>query len=211
MAAPVSVLMVEDHPVYRDGLVNAIERREDLTLIGSVDSAGAALDALRNGGADVVLLDVALPDGSGIARVQDLLSAGAGCVLVLSADTDGETVRTALASGAAGFIAKDADRHEICDAIVTVANSGAYLWPGLQATIVTQMRQAEEASRVRLSDRERQVLALIAEGLSYPEIATRIYVSTGTVKTYATRAFEKLGVSGQAAAIAEAMRRGLIK
>jgi two-component system nitrate/nitrite response regulator NarL len=73
------------------------------------------------------------------------------------------------------------------------------------------MRQAEEASRVRLSDRERQVLALIAEGLSYPEIATRIYVSTGTVKTYATRAFEKLGVSGQAAAIAEAMRRGLIK
>jgi two-component system nitrate/nitrite response regulator NarL len=211
MEAPVSVLMVEDHPVYRDGLASAIERRDDLILIRTVTSAAEALEALRGAGADVVLLDIALPDGSGIARLHDLLEAGASCVLVLSANTDGETVRAALASGAAGFIAKDADRDEICDAIATVARTGAYLWPPLQATLVDELRRTDGSPTVHLSDRERQVLVLIAEGLSYHEIGRRIYVSSGTVKTYATRAFEKLGVSGQAAAVAEAIRRGLIE
>jgi two-component system nitrate/nitrite response regulator NarL len=210
VSEPFRVLVIEDHPIFSFGLTNAIERRDDLVLVGAAATGEEALAQVQQQGVDVALLDIRLPDGDGIARVPELLSAGARHVLVLSAHTDGTTVHAALTAGAAGFVSKDADRSDICDAIVAVARGEAYLWPGLHSQVVDEIRRVAEASATRLSDREQQIVALIAEGMSYVAIGKRLYLGTATVKTYAARAFEKLGVSDRSAAVAEAMRRGLI-
>jgi two-component system nitrate/nitrite response regulator NarL len=210
MPDPIRVMIVEDHPTFSYGLVKSIERRDDLEPVAAVTTATEALEALAGEPVDVVLLDITLPDGNAISRISELRAAGARHVLVLSAHTDGQSVHGALAAGADGFVPKDADRSDICDAIVSVAHGEAYLWPGLQAQVVEEIRRVAEASVTRLSEREHQILVLIAEGMSYAAIGQRLYLGTATVKTYASRAFEKLGVSDRSAAVAEAMRRGLI-
>jgi two-component system, NarL family, nitrate/nitrite response regulator NarL len=208
----IRVLIVDDHPLYREGVAAAIEGDLRLALVGTAGTLAAGLEAAAELEIDVALIDLSLPDGDGVALVSQLRETAAGPrSVVLSASTDSATVHSAIAEGAAAFIPKEADRQEICDAIARVAGGDTYVSPGLLNGMLEEIRRVHTASGALLSEREREVLTAVAEGLSYGEIGQRLHVSASTVKTYVQRIFEKFGVSERAAAVAEGLRRGLIE
>jgi two-component system nitrate/nitrite response regulator NarL len=132
-------------------------------------------------------------------------------IAFLSAYLDAPVVYTAVAGGAAAYLSKEADRQEICDAITAVARGQTIFAPQVQAGIAQEVRMRREDDRPALTAREREVLELTAGGRSAPQIAEQLFLSTATVKTHLQRLYEKLGVSDRAAAVAEAMRRGLLE
>jgi two-component system, NarL family, nitrate/nitrite response regulator NarL len=130
---------------------------------------------------------------------------------MIDADPEPGAVYSAIARGAAGYLTKDADARELCDAISAVARGTIVLAPQVQNGIAGEIRLRAVHDRPFLSDRERQVLNLVAEGLTAPQIGRRIHLSTATVKTHLAHVYEKLGVAERAAAVAAAMRRGLVE
>jgi two-component system nitrate/nitrite response regulator NarL len=208
----VRVLVADDHPVFRDGIVRAIRDRPELELAGVAEDGRSALDAVLRLAPDVALLDVRMPGLDGPQVLRALKREGsASRVLFLSAFTDAPLVYDALEAGAAGFVAKDAERAEICEAVERVARGETVLSPGLQSGLVAQIRLRAQDDRPVLTAREAEVLHLLAQGRSAPAIARELVLSPTTVKTHLGHLYEKLGVSDRAAAVAEAMRRGLIE
>jgi two-component system nitrate/nitrite response regulator NarL len=132
-------------------------------------------------------------------------------VVIIAARPDSREVYAALAEGAAGYLTKEADARELCDAITAVARGRTVLAPELQAGVAGEIRLRAPHDRPVMSARERETLTLIAEGLSAPQIGRTLHLSTATVKTHLQHIYEKLGVSERAAAVAEAMRRGLLE
>ena len=132
-------------------------------------------------------------------------------VVFLSAYLDSAVVYRALAAGAAGYLSKDSNRQSICDAVAAVARGDAVFAPEIQGGIAREIRMRENDGRPTLTPREREILNLTAEGCTAPEIGRRLYLSPTTVKTHLQHLYEKLGVSDRAAAVAEAMRRGLLE
>lgn len=214
MSGPrVTVLVADDHPLFRDGIVRAIRERPDLELVGEASDGREALALVRELQPDVAVLDLKLPELDGMQVLNALRRDGVTSrVLILSAFTEGPLVHAALSAGAVGYLAKSVERAEICDAIAAIARGETVLDAGLQAGLVAAVRaQGAADQRPWLSPREREVLALIAEGLSAPAIAGRLHIAPGTAKTHLSHLYEKLGVSDRAACVAEAMRRGLLE
>jgi two-component system nitrate/nitrite response regulator NarL len=204
------VFITEDHPVYREGLVECIRDRVGLELVGEAEDGREALDRIRELEPDVALVDLKLPGLDGIDVAKAIRGEQLDTrVLMLSAYADGPLIYEAMQGGAAGYLTKEAEADEICDAIVAAGAGETVLSPDIEHRLVHQVRLRSERQST-LSGREREVLALVAEGLSSAEIGKRMHLSEGTVKTYIHRAYEKLGVSSRAAAIAEAMRRGIL-
>jgi two-component system nitrate/nitrite response regulator NarL len=206
------VLVADDHPLYRDGVVRAIRERPDLELVAECDDGRAALEQIRDLEPDVALLDVKMPllDGTAVLNAVDREKLPTR-IAFLSAYLDAAVVYTAVAGGAAAYLSKEADRQEICDAIAAVARGQTIFAPQVQAGIAQEMRMRREDERPALSRREHEVLELTAKGRSAPQIAEQLFLSTATVKTHLQRLYDKLGVSDRAAAVAEAMRRGLLE
>jgi two-component system nitrate/nitrite response regulator NarL len=209
----VSVLVADDHPLFREGIERAVKERPELELVGAAADGRTALERIRDLAPAVAVLDLRLPglDGFQIlnAVTRDALPTR---VLFLSASGDPEVVYQAVQGGAAGYFRKEADRDAILDAISAVARGGTVVDSGLQAGVFEQIRMRGTGDeRPILTAREREVLTLMAEGLSGPQIAERLIVAIPTVKTHQARLYEKLGVSERAAAVAEAMRRGLLE
>jgi two-component system nitrate/nitrite response regulator NarL len=161
----------------------------------------------------VAVLDLRLPQLDGLQVLNAVTRDGLPTrVLFLSASSDPELVYRAVQGGAAGYFRKEADRQAILDAIAAVARGNTVIDPALQTGVFDQIRmRGTGEERPILTAREREVLALMAEGLSGPQIAERLIVAVPTVKTHQARLYEKLGVSERAAAVAEAMRRGLLE
>lgn len=204
------VFVSEDHPVYREGLVESIRDCPELELVGESGDGLQALDRIRELRPDLALLDLRLPGLDGIGVLRALANETVDTrVLLLSAYSDGALVYEALEAGAAGYISKDAAVEEIIAAIRSAAAGETVLSPGLQQRLARQINRHERQSS-QLSAREQEIVTLIADGLSSGAIGERLNLSEGTVKTYTRRAFEKLGVCSRAAAIAEAMRRGIL-
>ena len=172
----------------------------------------AALDAIGEEEPDVALLDGTLA-GLTCEQVLNAVSRDGlrTRVVLIAARPEPERVYSALADGAAGYLTKDADARELCDAITAVARGGTVLSPELHAGVAGEIRLRSPRRRPLLSERERQTLVLIAEGKSAPDIGRVLHLSTATVKTHLQHIYEKLGVSERAAAVAEAMRRGLLE
>jgi two-component system, NarL family, nitrate/nitrite response regulator NarL len=212
MGSPVTVLVADDHPLYREGIARAIEQRPDLRLVGAVADGQEALDRIRALTPDVAVLDVRMPVFDGVEVLTALRAEQRPTrIVLLSAFTDREIVVAAVAAGVDGYLSKDADRTEICDAVAAVARGEARLDPALQAGLMDEIRRRRtQGPPARLTDREAEVLRFIAEGMSAPAIAERLELSTATVKTHLSNLYEKLGVSDRAAAVAEAMRRDLL-
>jgi two-component system nitrate/nitrite response regulator NarL len=197
----VRVVVADDHPLYRDGVVRA------LSASGQIEVVAEAAD-----GPDVALLDYKLPDLDGVSVLQAVVRDSLGArVLLLSAFTDSGLVYEALQIGAAGYLPKEAKREEIVDAVLACARGDLVLPPDLTSGLVSEIRMRRTSDAPALTDREREVLRLIADGKSLPEIAKELYLGVTTVKTHAQHLYEKLGVSDRAAAVAEAMRRHLIE
>ena len=207
-----SVIVADDHPLFRDGVVRAVRGWPELELVAEVSNGREALDQIRELAPDVACVDLRLPDidGIGIAKAvtRDRLPTK---VLLLSAFADDELVYRALVAGASGYLTKDATQEEIARAIHGVASGRTQLAPELAAGLANQIRSRSHRDTPLLTERERQVLELLCEGLSAPQIAQRLYLGTTTVKSHLGRLYEKLGVSDRAAAVAEAMRRGIVE
>jgi two-component system, NarL family, nitrate/nitrite response regulator NarL len=207
-----SVLIADDHPMYREGVAGALRRRAEIESVVEAGSGREALEMIARAEPDVALLDVQMADLDGVqvARVIERESRSTR-TLFLSAYYDQEIVYKALAAGAAGYLSKDARGNEIADAVVAVARGETVLGRDIQAAVAQRIRQTAERTGPSLSAREREVLALVATGLPSPEIARRLNLSTTTVKTHLQRVYEKLGVGDRAAAVAEAMRQHLLE
>jgi two-component system, NarL family, nitrate/nitrite response regulator NarL len=209
----IRVVVADDHPLFREALDRAVRQRPELELVGAAPDGRAALEAIRELAPDVAVLDLRLPGLDGIqilnAVTRDRLATR---TLILSASGDPEVVYRAVQGGAAGYFLKEADRDAILDAIAAVTRGRTAIDPTLQAGVFDQIRlRGTGEDRPILTAREREVLALTADGLSAPQIAERLIVALPTVKTHQARLYEKLGVSERAAAVAEAMRRGLLE
>ena len=208
----VRVVVADDHPLYRDGVVRALLASGQIDVVAQAGDGRGALEAIREHGPDVALLDYKLPGLDGVAVthavVRDKLSTR---VLLLSAYTESGLVYQALQTGAAGYLLKEARREQIVDGVLACARGETVLAPELAGGLVTEIRLRANSDAPALTERESEILKLIAEGKSLPEIARELFLGVTTVKTHVQHLYEKLGVSDRAAAVAEAMRRRLIE
>jgi two-component system nitrate/nitrite response regulator NarL len=210
--ARIRVYVADDHPLYREGVVGAIKERSDFELVGETGDGRQALEEITELAPDVAVLDVKMPGLDGV-RVLNALRRDQVTtrVMFLSAYLDSAIVYRAVAAGASAYLSKDAGRQAICDTVAAVARGDSVLAPEIHAGIAEEIRLREHDNRPALTQREREILGLTAEGCTAPEIGRRLYLSTTTVKTHLQHLYEKLGVSDRAAAVAEAMRRGLLE
>ena len=211
-AGRVRVFVADDHPLVREGLMRAVSQQPALEVIGSAGDGRTALDEIRRLLPDVALLDVKMPELDGIAVVRALTRDEVPTrVVFLSAYVDSAVAYRAVAEGAAGFLSKESSATAVCEAITAAHRGETVMSPEIQSGLAAEIRLRAAPERVALSAREREVLALIADGLSGPDIAQRLHLSPATVKGHLGSLYEKLGVSERAAAVAEAMRRGLLE
>jgi two-component system, NarL family, nitrate/nitrite response regulator NarL len=207
----VRVVVADDHPLFREGVVRALALSGEVNVVGEADDGTSALALIKELRPDVALLDYRMPgmDGAAVAaavRGSDLPTR----VLLLSAHDESAIVYQALQQGAAGFLLKDSTRSEIVKAVLDCASGRDVVAPSLVGGLAGEIRQRAAPAAPVLSAREREVLGLIARGRTIPAIAGELYVAPSTVKTHVQRLYEKLGVSDRAAAVAEAMRQGLL-
>ncbi len=206
------VYVADDHPLYREGVVRAIKERPEFELVGSTGDGRKALEDIRELKPQVAVLDLRMPGLDAISVTKAIeRDALPTRVLLISASTDTPIVYEAVRAGAYSYISKDAGRREICEAIAGVARGDTVFSKNMQADLVAHVRGRQEEDRPVLTPREREVLTYLAKGSSAPQIAERLYLSTATVKTHLANLYGKLGVSDRAAAVAEAMRRGLLE
>jgi two-component system nitrate/nitrite response regulator NarL len=212
MAERVRVLVAEDHPLFRQAVVRTVKERPDLEIVAETADGREALDAIRALKPDVAVLDLKMPGLDGVQVLNALTRDGDPTrVVLLSAYLDGATAFEAVAAGAAAYLSKDADAARIADAIAAVARGETVIGQEVQSGLAQQIRAQRDGRRTLLSDREREVLGHVAAGRSAPEIGRLLFLSTATVKGHLQSLYDKLGVSDRAAAVAEAMRRGLLE
>ena len=211
MAERVSVVVGDDHPMFRDGVVRALQSSGSIEVVAEADDGTAALAAIREHRPQVALLDYRMPgmDGAAVAAavVRDALPTR---VLLISAHDESAIVYRALQDGAAGFLPKESTRSDLVNAVLDCAKGRDVVAPSLAAGLAGEIRRRAEPDAPALSPREREVLVLIAGGASIPAMAKELFLAPSTVKTHVQRLYEKLGVSDRAAAVAEAMRRKLL-
>ena len=198
--------------MFRDGVVRALTGSGLIDVVAEAQDGVSALAAIREHLPQVALLDYRMPglDGSQVAAavVRDELPTR---VLLISAHDEAAIVYSALQAGAAGFLPKESSRAELVNGVLECARGRDVVAPILAAGLAGEIRRQGKSDAPTLSPREREVLKLIAAGGSIPAMAKELFLAPSTVKTHVQRLYEKLGVSDRAAAVAEAMRRGLLE
>ena len=206
--SPIRVLIVDDHPVVRDGLRGMLAGAPDLEVVGEAADGGEALALVGSLRPHVILMDLRMPGMGGAAAIRQLNEQGTEArVLVLTTyDSDSDVV-TALEAGATGYLLKDAPREQLVGAIRAAARHEAVLAPSVASRLVSHLREpAQEA----LSERELEVLTLIAQGETNRGAAARLFISEATIKTHLLHIYSKLDVNDRAAAVAAGYERGLL-
>lgn len=205
-------MVVDDHPFFRDGVTRGLARDGRVEVVGEAGTGTEALAVIGRELPDVALVDYQLPDMNGVDVTHALRrDSVTSRVLLVSAVTDGAVVFRALEEGAAGYLAKDASRTELIDAVMQVARGETVIPGGLTEGLAAQIRLRAQPSAPALTPRELDVLKGFARGLSIPQLAAELFVAPSTVKTHTQRLYEKLGVSDRAAAVAVAMRLRLLE
>jgi two-component system, NarL family, nitrate/nitrite response regulator NarL len=208
--APISVILADDHPLFRSALLETIASDDRIQVVATGADGQEALDLIREHQPRVAVLDMRMPRLDGREVVRRLRQADLPTrVLFVSEYHGGELVLQALTAGGAGYLSKSASADEICTAIVRVAHGEAVLPSDIGTDLATTLRERGDTG-ARLTARELGVLELIAEGESANVIAERLHLAVPTVKTHIQNLYAKLGVNDRGAAVAEAMRRGLL-
>jgi two-component system nitrate/nitrite response regulator NarL len=208
----VTVVVGDDHPMYREGVVRAMRDSGRIEIVAEVGDGRSALTAIREHRPAVALLDYRMPELDGLAVVAAVARDGLPThVLLLSATEDPATVYEALAAGAAGYLTKESDRDEIVAAVISCARGKGYVPTNVASGLANEVRHRSRGEATLLSPREAEIITLIADGLSVPDIAGRLHLAPTTVRTHVQNLYAKLGVSDRAAAVAEAMRRRLVE
>lgn len=208
----IRLLIVDDHPVVRDGLHGMFAGDPRFEVVGEAGTGAEAVTVAEALRPDVVLMDLRMPDVDGVTAIARLRSAGVPSrVLVLTTyDTDSDVLR-AIEAGATGYLLKDARRDELFRAVEAAARGEAVLSPSVATKLLGQVRApAPAAVKEALSQRELEVLGLVARGSTNREAAAHLFISEATVKTHLLHIYAKLGVNDRAAAVAEAFERGLL-
>ena len=208
----IRAVVVDDHAVVRTGIKLLLEREDDIEVVGEAGNAKDAIFRARALKPDVILLDVVMPGTSGIEALPMLLKESPDSkVLVLSMQDDPSYVREAFAAGAAGYVLKEAADEEVVAAVREIADGGRYLHPALGARLVTAEAETRAASETDpLSEREREVLRLLALGHTNQEIAKMLYISVRTAETHRAHIMQKLELSTRAELVRYALSHGLL-
>jgi RNA polymerase sigma factor (sigma-70 family) len=201
LAMAIRIIVCDDHPAFRAGLVAALAQERDLDVVGEAGSLAELRRHLARTGADLVVLDVEMPDGSAVDAVAEV--AGGTSVVMISAHDDADLVRRALRDGALGYIRKDAEPAEVLRLVRRAAEGKTALSADMALRLAESLRLQRDRATVEqalaaLTPRQREVVALIAEGSTNREIAERLYLSEGTVRNHVTRVLETLDVPDRA-------------
>ncbi len=203
----VRVVVVDDHPVVRAGLVGLLSGEDDLDVVGEAADGAAALDLVAQVQPDVVLMDLRMPGTDGATATGQLTARHPEVrVLVLTTYESDTDILRAVEAGAAGYLLKDTPREELVEAVRGVARGETVLAPSVARRLVAQVRQADQ----RLTPRELEVLAEVARGGSNAQIGAALFITEATVKTHLLRVFAKLGVDDRTRAVTVALERGLL-
>ena len=210
----IRVVVVDDHPLFRDGVRAALSGSEDVEVVGEAADVAGALEVVLELRPDVVLMDLNLPDGSGVDATRRLTAASPEVrVLVMTMSTDDDAVVAAMRAGARGFVVKGAGRRDLVDSVRTVAEGGAVFSPVVADRLAGYFAgltavPAREAFP-QLTDREREVLDLLARGLDNRRIARELVLSDKTVRNHVSNVLAKLEVDDRAEAVLRARNAGL--
>ena len=210
---PIRVVLVDDHAVVRAGLRRVLEAESDIEVVGEANNVREAVFEVRAQKPDVIVMDVVMPGASGIEGTPLVLhEAPDARVLVLSMQDDPRYVREAFATGASGYVLKEAADTEVVEAVRQVANGQRYLHPVLGARLLeSEARQREEEASDPLSEREREVLRLLALGHTNQEIAKLLYISVRTAESHRAHIMQKLRLGTRAELVRYALAHGLLE
>jgi len=208
------ILLADDHKIVRDGLRNLLERDPEIVVVGEAEDGREALQLARKLAPDVVVMDIAMPDLNGIEATRQILAEIPKIKIVaLSMHSDKRYVSEMLKAGAAGYLLKDCAFEELITAIKTIARGKIYLSPGIAGVVLEEFIRtgagADASAFSLLSDREREVLQLMAEGRTTKEVAAQLHVSVKTIETHRTHIMAKLDIHSIAALTKYAIREGL--
>jgi two-component system response regulator DevR len=211
---PLRVLIVDDHEVVREGLRSLLNRHEDISVVGEAGTVGTAVEEAARLRPEVVIMDVRLPDGSGVEACREIRQVNPDTkVIMLTSYADDEAVFASILAGAAGYLLKQTRGQALAEAIEAVAHGGSLLDPAVTQKVLERVRslggRRPDDSLASLSDQEQKILLLIAEGKTNKEIAEEIFLSDKTVKNYVSSILSKLNLRRRAEAAAFIARKGL--
>ena len=203
----ITVIVADDHPIVRGGIVALLESASDMEVVGTAATGLEAVELAVQLGPDIVLMDLRMPGIDGDEATARILAARSGIrVVVLTTYETDAGILSAIEAGASGYLLKAAPQDEILAGIRSVARGEVALAPSIAAMLVNRVKRPQ----VSLSGRETEVLGLVSQGLSNPAIAKQLFLSEATVKTHLLHAFEKLEVSDRTRAVTKAMELGLL-
>ena len=213
MSAEIKILIVDDHAILREGVKNLLDSRDRFRVVASVGSAEEALQTLENRTIDVVVTDISLPKQDGVWLVGEIKARKPDVpVLVLSISSNRQDVLGALQAGASGYLTKVADAAELEKAILAAYAGQSYLQPTISSQVLNALRAPVERPIVdSFTEREREVIELVYEGLANKQIASRMCVSVSTIKGQLRSIFQKLDVNTRTELVVKALKVGLLK
>ena len=208
MRGVIRVMLVDDHPVVREGLRGMLEAEPDLTVVDEAGSGEEAVERARATETDVILMDLRMRDLDGVGATERILADNprTKVVVLTTYETDADILR-AVEAGASGYLLKDASRADLANAVRAAARGETVLAPSVAGRLVNQVRRPVTQT---LSGREVEVLALVAKGLTTADIGRALHISEATVKTHLLNVFAKLGVDDRTRAVTIAYERGLL-
>ena len=208
----IRVIIVDDHPVVRRGLKQIIAAEEDMQVVGEAENAREAIRVIRRTACDAVVLDITLPDGSGLDVLSRLKSERPTLpVLIMSIHKEEQYALRVLKAGASGYLMKDSIPEELIKAIRKIASGGKYISPSLAERLASELNSSGTPLHEKLSDREFQIMRLIASGKSLKEIGTDLCISDKTVSSYRARILEKMDIKTNAELVGYALKNKLIE
>lgn len=223
MAEPIRILLVDDQTLLRRGLAGLLNRNADMQVVGEAENGEEALRLVESLDPDVILMDVRMPVMDGVAATRELVKRGARAgVIILTTFDDDQYIYEGIAAGARGYLLKDAEYDELSQAIRVVAKGEALLQPQVTLRVIKEFgrlagqtpakpaKQAPSAISEPLTEREQEVLQLLASGASNQDIASKLYIGLGTVKHHVRAIFSKLGARDRVQAILIAQELGLV-
>jgi DNA-binding NarL/FixJ family response regulator len=209
---PIRVVIVDDHPIWRDGLRADLERTGSATVVGEAGDGAEAIDVVREAMPDVVVMDLHLPTVGGVDATRRILDEAPHVkILMLSVSEERDDVVGGLQAGAAGYMLKSATAAEVADAVVRTSRGETVISQRVAGFVLEEMRRqgGGEPGEPRLTTRENEILKLVAKGLTYPEIAARLYISTKTVQNHVQNILSKLQLHRRYELMRYAIQRGL--
>lgn len=213
--APTRILIVDDHTMVRDGLSSMLQRQPDFEVVGEASNGKEGVEQAERLRPDLILMDLRMPEMDGVEAMRKIRihQPEVDFLVLTTFDTD-EYIFDAVEVGAKGFLLKDTSRDELFNAVRTISNGNSYFQPDIASRLADQfavLRKGGGHVTDALSEREREVLNLIAQGKSNKEVASELSLSESTVKSHVSNIFSKLGVNDRTGAVTTAIQKGIIK